>query len=64
MTRNNKLIAGAAVLAAGVATYFIARGRKPKALMSGPDSTQPHTRHVTGVFARAKSNQLAHSSNQ
>ena len=55
MTKNNRLIAGAIVLAAGVATYIISRKRRNRATMNGPQNHQPHTRHVTGVFSRAKS---------
>ncbi|RYY58143.1 MAG: hypothetical protein EOO05_17320 [Chitinophagaceae bacterium] len=54
MTKNNKLIAGAAVLAAGIATFFIARKRRQRATMHAEPTHRPHSRHVSGVFARAK----------
>ncbi|RYY56660.1 MAG: hypothetical protein EOO09_05890 [Chitinophagaceae bacterium] len=54
MTKNNKLIAGAAVLAAGVATFFIARNRRRRATMHAEPAHRPHSRHISGVFSKAK----------
>lgn len=58
MTNRNKIVAGAVVLAAGVATYLIGRKKRRKATMHAEPSHQVHSRHVSGVFSRAKAQMM------
>jgi hypothetical protein len=58
MTNRDKMIAGAVVLAAGVATYLIGKKKRRKATMHAEPTHRSHSRHVSGVFSRAKAQMM------
>ncbi|MET0634873.1 MAG: hypothetical protein ABWZ25_02530 [Chitinophagaceae bacterium] len=59
MTKNAKILAGLAVLAAGVATYLLTRNGRKTRTMHAEGKYKPHNRHVSAVFSRAKAQALS-----